>query len=71
VLATLQHANFGRVYAAYGGIFIVMAVIWGWKIDQVKPDKCDLIGAGIALRECWSSCLHRENDVQGAVTYFF
>lgn len=49
VLATLQAANFGRVYAAYGGIFIVMAVLWGWRIDHIKPDKYDIIGAGIAL----------------------
>lgn len=49
ILAALQTANFGRVYAAYGGIFIVMAVLWGWKVDQVKPDKYDVIGASVAL----------------------
>ena len=49
VLATLQPANFGRVYAAYGGIFIALAVLWGWKVDQVRPDKYDLIGTCIAL----------------------
>lgn len=49
VLATFQPANFGRVYAAYGGIFIVMAVIWGWKVDHIKPDKYDLMGVGIVL----------------------
>ena len=45
VLATMQPANFGRVYAAYGGIFILMAVLWGWKVDNIRPDKYDLIGA--------------------------
>ncbi len=48
-IATLQPANFGRVYAAYGGVFIIMAMFWGWKIDQVTPDYYDLIGAGLAL----------------------
>lgn len=49
VIPTLQPANFGRVYAAYGGIFIVLAIFWGWLIDKVKPDKFDLIGGFIAL----------------------
>lgn len=49
VVATWQPANFGRVYAAYGGIFIIMAIIWGWKVDGVIPDKFDLIGGAIAL----------------------
>ncbi|EDU38684.1 YnfA family protein [Clostridium sporogenes] len=51
VIPTLQppSANFGRVYATYGGIFIVLSIIWGWKIDNVIPDKFDLIGGAIAL----------------------
>lgn len=49
VVAALQPANFGRVYAAYGGIFIAMALAWGWLVDDVHPDRFDLIGAGIAL----------------------
>jgi len=49
VVATWQTANFGRVYAAYGGIFIVMALLWAWKIDGFKPDKYDVIGALVAL----------------------
>ena len=51
VIPTLQppSASFGRVYAAYGGIFIVLSILWGWKIDNVLPDKFDLIGGGIAL----------------------
>lgn len=49
VVATWQPANFGRVYAAYGGIFIVMAIIWGWKVDGIVPDRYDLIGGAIAL----------------------
>ncbi|MFZ6011667.1 MAG: YnfA family protein [Bacteroidota bacterium] len=49
VVATWQPANFGRVYAAYGGIFIVMSTMWGWKIDNVVPDRYDLIGGAVAL----------------------
>lgn len=49
VVATLQPANFGRVYAAYGGIFIVMSILWGWQIDDIVPDRYDLIGGAVAL----------------------
>lgn len=51
VLPTLQppDAPFGRVYAAYGGVFIALALIWGWVIDGVRPDRFDAIGAIIAL----------------------
>ena len=49
IIPTLQPANFGRVYAAYGGIFIVLAILWGWQIDKIAPDRYDLIGGGVAL----------------------
>jgi small multidrug resistance family-3 protein len=49
IVATWQTENFGRVYATYGGIFIVLALLWGWKIDGFKPDRYDIIGATIAL----------------------
>ena len=49
VLPTLQTANFGRVYAAYGGIFIVLSILWGWGVDGVTPDKYDWLGGWIAL----------------------
>jgi small multidrug resistance family-3 protein len=49
VVATWQTASFGRVYATYGGIFIVLALVWAWRIDGFKPDKYDIIGAVIAL----------------------
>nr|WP_026100548.1 MULTISPECIES: YnfA family protein [Nostocales] len=49
MLATLQPANFGRVYAAYGGVFIVLAMLWGWKVDGVAPDHYDMLGACLAL----------------------
>jgi len=49
IVPTFQPAHFGRVYAAYGGVFIVSSLIWGWFVDKKKPDKQDTIGAIIAL----------------------
>ncbi len=49
VVATLQSSNFARVYATYGGIFIVLSLLWAYKVDNYLPDKYDIIGAGIAL----------------------
>lgn len=49
VVATWQVATFGRVYAAYGGLFIVLALLWAWKVDGFKPDRYDIIGAIVAL----------------------
>ncbi len=49
VVPTLQPANFGRVYAAYGGVFIALSLLWGWKIDGITPDAYDLLGGAIAL----------------------
>ncbi len=51
VLPTLQPASldFGKVYAAYGGVFIALALLWGWAVDGVRPDGPSLVGAGIAL----------------------
>lgn len=49
VIPTLQPANFGRVYAAYGGVFVVLSVLWGWRIDKIIPDRFDIIGSAVAL----------------------
>jgi small multidrug resistance family-3 protein len=49
VIPTLQPANFGRVYAAYGGVFVVLSILWGWQVDKTSPDKFDLIGGAVAL----------------------
>jgi small multidrug resistance family-3 protein len=49
IIPTFQPASFGRVYAAYGGIFIVLSILWGWQIDKIAPDRFDLIGGFIAL----------------------
>jgi len=49
VIPTLQPANFGRVYAAYGGIFIVLSILWGWQVDKILPDRFDMLGGLVAL----------------------
>ncbi len=49
VIPTLQPSHFGRVYAAYGGVFIVLSILWGWKVDKISPDRFDVLGGAIAL----------------------
>ena len=50
LIATLQpDNNFGRVLAAYGGVFVAGSLLWGYVFDGFRPDRADLIGAGICL----------------------
>lgn len=49
LVATQQPTNFGRAYAAYGGIFIMLSILWGWKVDGFAPDKFDWLGAWIIV----------------------
>ena len=49
VIPTLQPAHFGRVYATYGGIFIIFSIIWGFIVDKKSPDRYEIIGALVAL----------------------
>jgi small multidrug resistance family-3 protein len=49
IILTLQPASFGRVYAAYGGIFIIFSILWGVWIDKKKPDRYEIIGSLIVL----------------------
>src|SRR5215208_4716133 len=50
VVAAFQPSHeFGRVLAAYGGVFIVGSLLWGVAFDGFQPDRADLIGAGICL----------------------
>lgn len=49
VVPTLQPAHFGRVYAAYGGVFIVLSLLWGWRIDGIRPDGYDWLGCSLAM----------------------
>jgi small multidrug resistance family-3 protein len=46
VIPTFQRgAGFGRVYAAYGGVFVILSLLWGWAVDERPPDRYDWIGA--------------------------
>lgn len=50
VVAALQPiTEFGRTYAAYGGIFIALALVWGTAIDGFRPDRYDVLGALICV----------------------
>jgi small multidrug resistance family-3 protein len=49
IIPTFQPTTFGRTYAAYGGVFIVLSLLWGWWIDRVRPDIPDVAGAVICL----------------------
>ena len=48
-LLTLHPTATGRVYAAYGGVYIFVALLWLWGVDGVKPTMWDIIGGSIAL----------------------
>ena len=49
VVPTFQPSPFHRIYAAYGGIFMVMAMLWGWIFEGIRPDRFDIFGGIIAL----------------------
>jgi len=48
-LLSLHPTAAGRVYAAYGGVYVLTAIFWLWGVDGVRPDRWDLIGGAIAL----------------------
>jgi small multidrug resistance family-3 protein len=48
IIPTLQKSYFHRIYAAYGGIFIIMALFWGFFFEKIIPDTLDILGAAIA-----------------------
>ncbi|MFO6451439.1 MULTISPECIES: YnfA family protein [unclassified Aeromicrobium] len=49
-VATLQpDANFGRILAAYGGVFVAGSLAWGMLLDGFRPDRWDVAGAAICL----------------------
>jgi small multidrug resistance family-3 protein len=49
VIPTYQTESFGRTYAAYGGFFVALSLLWGWGVDGRRPDAPDFIGALICL----------------------
>jgi small multidrug resistance family-3 protein len=49
-VATLQpDANFGRILAAYGGVFVAGSLAWGMAVDGFRPDRFDYLGAAVCL----------------------
>lgn len=48
-LLTLHPTAAGRVYAAYGGVYIAVAMLWLWAIDRVTPTTTDWLGMGLCL----------------------
>lgn len=48
-LLTLHPTSTGRVYAAYGGVYISVALLWLWVVDGEKPTTWDLVGGSVAL----------------------
>ncbi|GAA2865767.1 YnfA family protein [Streptosporangium fragile] len=50
LVATFQpDANFGRILAAYGGVFVAGSLVWGVVVDKFQPDRWDVIGAAICM----------------------
>ena len=49
IVPTFQPSYFHRIYVAYGGVFIVMALLWGMLFENVIPDFYDILGAIIAI----------------------
>lgn len=48
-LLTLHPAAAGRVYAAYGGVYIGVAILWLWLVEGIRPTGWDLLGATVAM----------------------
>lgn len=48
-LLTLHPHAAGRVYAAYGGVYISVALVWLWAVDSVRPTVTDVVGVGVCL----------------------
>jgi len=48
-LLTLHPTAAGRVYAAYGGVYIGVAIIWLWLVDGIKPSGWDMLGVVVAM----------------------
>jgi small multidrug resistance family-3 protein len=48
-LLTLHEAASGRVYAAYGGVYIGVAILWLWTVDGIRPSPWDIAGVAVAL----------------------
>lgn len=48
-LLSIHPTAAGRVYAAYGGVYISVAIVWLWLVDSIKPSTTDLVGVAVCL----------------------
>lgn len=48
-LLSLHPTAAGRVYAAYGGVYISVAIVWLWRVDSVRPTVWDVVGVAVSL----------------------
>ena len=48
-LTRIDSGNAGRAYAAYGGVYILSSLLWQWGVENARPDRWDMLGAGICL----------------------
>ncbi len=48
-LLTMHPTAAGRVYAAYGGVYVLVAIFWLWAVDGIKPTQWDVAGALVAV----------------------
>jgi len=48
-LLSLHPVAAGRVYAAYGGVYVTVAILWLWLVDAIRPTVWDLVGSSVAL----------------------
>jgi small multidrug resistance family-3 protein len=49
IVPTYQPVHFGRAYAAYGGVFVLLATLWSWHVDGIAPDRYDVAGGALCL----------------------
>lgn len=48
-LLSLHPTAAGRIYAAYGGVYIFVAILWLWLVDGIRPSLWDIVGSSVAL----------------------
>lgn len=48
-LLTLHPTGAGRTYAAYGGVYVAASLVWLWRVEGLRPDRWDLLGASLCL----------------------
>jgi small multidrug resistance family-3 protein len=49
LLTLVESSAAGRIYAAYGGVYIVASLVWLWAVEGIRPDRWDLAGAALCI----------------------